>query len=105
MYGSAPPAPSARNEWPSGTGTGRNHGGRSEEDEAVAARREWQRSSRPRYSGRWSVTTVRAILINPAYAGDLRPERRTDVRFHRIGGGRAVERPQAASRRLAVNVP
>ena len=60
---------------------------------------EWSR----RLSGRWSVTTVRAILINPAYTGDLVWNRRTDARFHRISGGRAMERPQAMSRRLELN--
>ncbi len=56
-----------------------------------------------RHSGQWSVTTVRSILINPAYVGDLVWNRRTDARFHRIADGRAVERPPADARRLERN--
>ncbi len=56
-----------------------------------------------RHSGKWSVTTVRSILINPAYVGDLVWNRRTDARFHRIADGRAVERPPADARRLERN--
>ncbi len=45
------------------------------------------------YSGQWAMTTVRAILLNPAYSGDLAWNRRTDARFFRIAGdGRAIER-------------
>lgn len=44
------------------------------------------------YSGKWSITTVRAILLNPAYCGDMAWNRRTDARFYRIAGGRAIER-------------
>ena len=60
---------------------------------------EWSK----RHSGRWSVSTCRAILVNPAYAGDLAWNRRTDARFHRINGGHAVERSQADARRLEPN--
>lgn len=55
------------------------------------------------YSGQWATTTVRAILCNPAYVGDLVWNRRTDGRFHRIVGGRAVERKGAVGRRLEAN--
>jgi len=44
------------------------------------------------YSGRWTATTIRAILVNPVYVGDMVWNRRTDARFHRISEGRAVER-------------
>src|SRR5690606_14928945 len=50
--------------------------------------------------------TVRAILNNPAYAGDLVWNRRTDARFFRITGeGLAVPRSDAhgVARRLADN--
>jgi DNA invertase Pin-like site-specific DNA recombinase len=57
------------------------------------------------YSGQWAMTTVRAILINPAYAGDMVWNRRTDARFHRIKSGLALERKDAHARRLALNDP
>ena len=56
-----------------------------------------------RHSGKWSVSTVRAILVNPTYMGDLVWNRRTDARFHRVLDGRAVERSQADARRLELN--
>ncbi len=56
-----------------------------------------------RYSGDWSMTAVRGILINPAYVGDLVWNRRTDARFHRIVDGRAVERRGVAARRMERN--
>lgn len=57
-----------------------------------------------RYTGKWSVTSVRAILTNPAYAGDLVWNRRTDARFHRIAAsGAAIERPGVQGRRLEDN--
>ncbi len=56
-----------------------------------------------RYCGKWALTTVRAILLNPAYAGDLVWNRRTDARFSRISQGRAVERRGVVGRRLEPN--
>lgn len=57
-----------------------------------------------RYGGLWSAATIRAILVNPAYAGDLVWNRRTDGRFFRIkADGRAVERAGVHSRRLEPN--
>src|SRR5262252_147294 len=55
------------------------------------------------YSGQWAMTTVRAILVNPAYCGDLVWNRRTDARFHRISHGVAVERQDLRARRLEPN--
>jgi len=55
------------------------------------------------YSGKWSTTSVRAILMNPAYAGDMVWNRRTDGRFHRISSGRAIERRGVVGRRLSPN--
>jgi DNA invertase Pin-like site-specific DNA recombinase len=55
------------------------------------------------YSGQWAMTTVRAILVNPAYCGDMVWNRRTDARFHRIGAGRAVVRDGVQGRRLERN--
>jgi len=59
-----------------------------------------------RHAGLWSVGSVRAILTNPAYAGDLVWNRRTDARFFRITGeGHAVARSDAPriARRLEHN--
>ena len=55
------------------------------------------------YSGKWSLTSVRGILINPAYTGDMAWNRRTDARFYRIVDGRAVERKGVHGRRLEQN--
>ncbi len=55
------------------------------------------------YSGLWACSTVRAILCNPAYAGDVVWNRRTDARFHKIVDGRAVERRDVIGRRLENN--
>jgi DNA invertase Pin-like site-specific DNA recombinase len=55
------------------------------------------------YSGQWSMTTVRALLLNPAYGGDMVWNRRTDARFHSISEGRAVERRGVMGRRLEDN--
>jgi hypothetical protein len=44
------------------------------------------------YRGKWTDTTIRAILVNPLYIGDMVWNRRTDGRFHRISAGRAVDR-------------
>ncbi|HEV7297920.1 MAG TPA: recombinase family protein [Tepidisphaeraceae bacterium] len=57
-----------------------------------------------RCSGLWSLTSVRAILVNPAYCGDLAWNRRTDARFHRIANGVAAER-HVTGRRLEANAP
>ena len=55
------------------------------------------------YSGKWTDTTIRSILVNPVYAGDLVWNRRTDARFHSIQGGQAVERENAHGARLVLN--
>jgi DNA invertase Pin-like site-specific DNA recombinase len=57
----------------------------------------------PHYSGQWSMTTVRAILLNPAYSGQATWDRRTDARFHKISEGRAIERRGVMGRRLEPN--
>lgn len=51
----------------------------------------------------WRSSTVRAILVNPIYAGDMVWNRRTDARFHMIVEGRAVERKHAHGARLVPN--
>jgi site-specific DNA recombinase len=55
------------------------------------------------YSGKWTDTTIRSILVNPVYAGDLVWNRRTDGRFHQIKNGRAVERESVHGARLVPN--
>jgi len=55
------------------------------------------------YSGKWTDTTLRAILVNPLYAGDMVWNRRTDARFHRISKGRAVDRENVHGARLVPN--
>jgi DNA invertase Pin-like site-specific DNA recombinase len=55
------------------------------------------------YSGKWTGTTIRAILVNPLYSGDMVWNRRTDGRFHRISGGRAVDRDRIHGARLVPN--
>lgn len=57
----------------------------------------------PTYSGLWAMTTVRAILVNPAYAGDIAWNRRTDARFFRISTGGGLEAREALGRRLEPN--
>jgi len=55
------------------------------------------------YSGKWTDTTIRSILVNPIYAGDMVWNRRTDARFHQIKDGRAVERESVHGHRLVPN--
>jgi hypothetical protein len=57
------------------------------------------------YSGQWAMMTVRAVLVNPAYRGDVVWNRRTDARFHRIWDGVATERKDVHARRLEPNDP
>jgi len=55
------------------------------------------------YSGNWTDTTIRAMLVNPIYAGDMVWNRRTDARFHRISNGQAVDRKDVHGARLVPN--
>ncbi len=55
------------------------------------------------YCGQWADSTVRAILVNPVYCGDMVWNRRTDGRFHSIVQGRAVERRSVHGARLVPN--
>ncbi len=55
------------------------------------------------YSGFWTDSTIRSILVNPIYAGDMVWNRRTDARFHRISQGRAVDRENVHGARLVPN--
>jgi len=55
------------------------------------------------YSGLWTGSTIRSILVNPIYAGDMVWNRRTDGRFHRISKGQAVDRESVHGARLVPN--
>jgi DNA invertase Pin-like site-specific DNA recombinase len=55
------------------------------------------------YHGEWTASTVRAILVNPTYVGDMVWNRRTDARFHKISGGQATERKGPYGARLVPN--
>jgi len=55
------------------------------------------------YSGKWAATTIRSIIVNPIYTGDMVWNRRTDARFHRISNGQAVDRDQVHGHRLVPN--
>jgi DNA invertase Pin-like site-specific DNA recombinase len=55
------------------------------------------------YSGKWTDTTIRAILVNPIYVGDMVWNRRRDGRFHRISKGQAVDRESVHGARLVPN--
>ena len=55
------------------------------------------------YSGEWTDTTIRSLLINQVFAGDMIWNRRTDARFHKIQEGRAVERERVHASRLVPN--
>ena len=55
------------------------------------------------YSGFWTDSTIRAILVNPIYSGDMVWNRRQDGRFHRISKGRAVDRENVHGARLVPN--
>jgi len=57
------------------------------------------------YSGQWTDTTIRAILVNPIYTGDMVWNRRTDGRFHRIENQRATPRQKVHAARLEPNDP
>jgi len=60
---------------------------------------EWARI----YHGLWTASTVRALLTNPIYTGDMVWNRRTDARFHKISGGQATERKGIYGARLVPN--
>ena len=55
------------------------------------------------YSGKWTDTTVRAILVNQVYTGDMVWNRRTDGRFHKIAQRQAVQREHVHGARLVPN--
>ena len=55
------------------------------------------------YSGKWTNATIRSIIANPIYAGDMVWNRRTDARFHKISNSQAVDRKDIHGARLVPN--
>ena len=53
----------------------------------------------------WSFTTIKAILENPTYRGDLVWNRRTEARFYRVQNGRAEKRERQAGEAKVVRTP
>jgi site-specific DNA recombinase len=53
--------------------------------------------------GGWSQSTVRSLLFNPVYTGDMVWNRRTGGKFHRIAGEQAVARENSGYRGLVSN--
>ncbi len=53
----------------------------------------------------WAMTTIRDMLMNPAYVGDFVWNRRSSAKFHRIEKGRAVPRKAVATGALDRNRP
>ena len=61
---------------------------------------EW---SSAHHSGKWNGGTIRSILINPHYVGDIVWNKRTDGKFHMIRDGHAVDREGVYGARLVPN--
>jgi DNA invertase Pin-like site-specific DNA recombinase len=55
------------------------------------------------YSGKWHENTIKNIILNPVYVGDMVWNRRTDARFHRISKKRAVNRENINGARMVPN--
>jgi site-specific DNA recombinase len=69
---------------------------------AIAERLNQEKISSPR-GGHWSVGTVRSILRNPLYTGDMVWNRRATGKYHRVEGKQAQERPKNEFEKLKVN--
>jgi len=61
----------------------------------------WSRTHRQQ----WAMTTIRDLLLNPAYTGDFVWNRLTFAKFHRIRQGQAVARPGVAQGGFEQNRP
>jgi DNA invertase Pin-like site-specific DNA recombinase len=55
------------------------------------------------HSKHWAMTSIRDILMNPAYTGDAVWNRRSLAKFYRISGGGAVAAPKIRQRAIEVN--
>jgi site-specific DNA recombinase len=53
----------------------------------------------------WGYTTVKAILENPTYRGDLVWNRRTEAKFYRVRNGRAQKRQRQAGEAKVLRTP
>ncbi len=53
----------------------------------------------------WGFTTVKAILENPTYRGDLVWNRRTEAKFYRVENGRAQKRERQIGEAKVVKTP
>ncbi len=53
----------------------------------------------------WNFTTVKAILENPTYCGNLVWNRRTEAKFFRLKNGRAEERRRQVSEAKVIKTP
>lgn len=53
----------------------------------------------------WNFTTVKALLENPTYCGNLVWNRRTEAKFYRLQNGRTEERRRQASEAKVVKTP
>jgi site-specific DNA recombinase len=53
----------------------------------------------------WGSTTVKAMLENPAYRGDLVWNRRTEAKFYRVQDGRAQKRQRQSGEAKVVRTP
>jgi DNA invertase Pin-like site-specific DNA recombinase len=51
----------------------------------------------------WSLSTIRSIIMNPLYQGDMVWNRRAGGKFHRVANGRAEERKNVRTDRLVWN--
>jgi len=56
-----------------------------------------------KYDGRWGISTIRNILMNPVYVGDTCWNRRTQGKFHRVSVKGVVERRNHATRNCEPN--
>lgn len=53
----------------------------------------------------WGFTTIKAILENPTYRGDLVWNRRTEAKFYRVQNGRTEKRQRAIGENKVVKTP
>jgi DNA invertase Pin-like site-specific DNA recombinase len=54
-------------------------------------------------AGKWSLSTIREIVRNPAYRGAIAWNRRTYAKFHRVEKGEAVARPKTSKSKTNCN--
>ncbi|GJM45561.1 MAG: hypothetical protein DHS20C21_24030 [Gemmatimonadota bacterium] len=55
------------------------------------------------HDGHWAPSTIREIITNPAYRGDLVWNRRTAGKFHKVSNGHAVPRSRYATKKVERN--